>query len=70
MIIKEYNMKFRDIVKPDKDECLIEKYKIEFDELNEAKEDIVFSKEIDGQKLEVHVHDGKFICKINGKELK
>lgn len=38
--------------------------------LNEGEEDVIFSKKMDGQELKVHVHDGKFICKLNGKELK
>jgi uncharacterized protein (DUF2147 family) len=38
--------------------------------LNEGEEDVIFSKEMNGQELKVHVHEGKFICKVNGKELK
>jgi len=38
--------------------------------MDEGEEDVIFSKEMNGQELKVHVHDGKFVVKINGKELK
>ncbi len=38
-------------------------------QLNEAKADIVFSKNMSGVKVEVHKHGNKFIAKIDGDTL-